>query len=468
MGRYILEDLVAHTSDSQLWRASDPALNRPVAARLIALDDPRCGAIRQAARRAAAVHDRHIVQVLDVVETDTHLAVITEWVRGRTWNEVLGEDWPSEEIALVALEVGRALQSAHRAGVHHGRIRPASLVITDTNEVRLRGLGVDAALHPGDVVTSPERADVQGVGAVLYSGLTGRWPTRRSEGAVIDGVPAASPVNGILPTPDELASGVPQRLSRIATRCLAGLGAPRGVSAYPDVEHAVVALARAVEESTTTGDAHLAARGPRMRLLVGLAAVIAVLAAVPTGLAVMDRDRGADLDGPAPAVSAGVPEPPSTGGGDAFDLKALPISAVTDFDPFGTDGQENPEDVGRAIDADPGTAWTTVRYRNSDMRPKPGTGLLVDLGIKRPISEVQVLLAGAGTGLEIRYGDRAGPGVRTQQGYALLAGAVGSGEGITLRTPAPVETRYVLLWFTALPYVDGSYQGGVREVRIRG
>ena len=56
----------------------------------------------------------------------------------------------------------------------------------------------------------------------------------------------------------------------------------------------------------------------------------------------------------------------------------------------------------------------------------------------------------------------------TASDYELLAGAVAAGENITIRVPIPVETRYVLVWLTNLPYQEGTYIGGVREVQVLG
>jgi len=31
----------------------------------------------------------------------------------------------------------------------------------------------------------------------------------------------------------------------------------------------------------------------------------------------------------------------------------------------------------------------------------------------------------------------------------------------------PITARYVVVWFTRLPWVDGGYRGGVRSVVVR-
>src|SRR6188768_1506459 len=113
VGRYVLNDLVADNGGSQFWRGTDPVLDRPVGIRLISIEHPRLAEIAAAALAAASVHDHRIVRVLDVIETSAKLAVISEWVEGRPWSELLRESDQSHEAAVVAYEVGRALQAAH-------------------------------------------------------------------------------------------------------------------------------------------------------------------------------------------------------------------------------------------------------------------------------------------------------------------------------------------------------------------
>ncbi len=467
VGRYILDDLVAETSGSQLWRASDPALQRPVGARLIPLSDPKVDAIRQAAKAAAGVHDRRIVQVLDVVETERNLAVITEWVEGQPWSElVLGAEQPAEAV-IVAYEVACAIRAAQSQGVTHGRIRPSSVIITDTNEVRLRGLGVDAALHgiaPGE---DARAADLHGIGAILYVGLTGRWPAPGLDAATVDGLPTASPVSGRLPSPSEVTAGVPAALSDLASACLWAPVRPRTRTRIPDVDHAVAALARAVERTTGSspdpaGD-HLRSPTRTDRMIRAIA--VLVLAGIAVAAAMLfvgsvsgeaNGRHGADPVAPATNI-------PSNPG--SFGPAPLPIASLTDFDPQGSDQRENPDLVPLANDGDAATAWRTVNYRSSTMSPKQGTGLLIDLGLSRPMSAVSLQLLGGGTDVEIRVAEARGT---SADDFELLAGAVAAGDEIVLRTPIPVQTRYVLVWLTSLPYQDGSYIGGVREVKVLG
>jgi putative peptidoglycan lipid II flippase len=145
------------------------------------------------------------------------------------------------------------------------------------------------------------------------------------------------------------------------------------------------------------------------------------------------------------------------------DESRLPVVRVRDFDPFGVDG-ENPHERRFAVDRDPLTAWTTLTYYDPFMGGKPGVGLTVDLGAPRPVSSVDLKLVGANSNLQVLAGtSRANDPAR----YRVFAEVTGAGSHILLRSPRPVTARYIVVWFTRLPWIDGGYRGGVRSVVVR-
>ena len=89
----------------------------------------------------------------------------------------------------------------------HAHVRPSAVMITDTGEVRVRGLGVDRALYGVEPELDPELADVHGAGAILYAGLTGRWPGRRRCGP--DARRALARRGGRIPWPSRVVADVP-------------------------------------------------------------------------------------------------------------------------------------------------------------------------------------------------------------------------------------------------------------------
>jgi putative peptidoglycan lipid II flippase len=142
----------------------------------------------------------------------------------------------------------------------------------------------------------------------------------------------------------------------------------------------------------------------------------------------------------------------------------LPIVSVKDYDPFGNK-QENAKLAPLAVDASPSTAWLTVHYKAADMSGKPGVGLLLDLGAPRPVSAVSLRLVGNGTDLAVLATDDPRAKVDT---FTSLAQVTSAGQALVLRVPRPVTTRYLVVWLTALPSADGSYQGGIADVRVLG
>ena len=112
--------------------------------------------------------------------------------------------------------------------------------------------------------------------------------------------------------------------------------------------------------------------------------------------------------------------------------------------------------------------WTTKTYFDP-FGPggiKDGVGLLLDLGGRQDVATVAVALRGQGTDLELRVADERGDQV---DDYQVVASASGESGLVELEPDEPVRARYVLVWLTAVPQVDGSsYRGTVAEVGVRG
>lgn len=457
---------MAESGGATLWRAHDPLLARPVGLRLVPLSDPRIEPIRTAARSAAKVHDRRVVEVLDVLHTDEQLAVVSEWVPGRGWAELLAGGWGRHNSAVVAYEVASALQSAHERGTWHGRLRPSSVIISDTSQVRLRGLCIERALWTTDADPEGTRADIHGVGCLLFAGLTGRWPSSCDEPATVDGL-TVQPITGKRPPlPSDLVAGVPAALDEIVARSVVGYAPSRRVRPFTDMQEMVEALRRylqsdgggALQVADSTEDAR---RDRQLRRAV-LAVIISfcVLAGVTIAALTLDRPPG-----PGPGDAEVITEVPRTSNLRPSGLRPFPVVSARDFDPQGGDQRENPDLVPLAFDGDAETAWTTVAYRNSGMDPKSGTGVLLDLGSARPIKQVSLQLAAPHTGLEVRVSTRP-PG--SEQDMRAMADFPTTPQEIAIRPGVPVPARYVLVWLTNLPYTGGVYQGGVAEVEVLG
>lgn len=469
VGRYVLDDLVAENAGSALWRATDPALQRPVGARLVPLDDPRAAELKAAAQRASRVHDRHLVRVLDVVETDDHLAIITEWVTGHSWSELLTDRWGPQDAATVALEVGRALEAAHEAGVTHGRIRPDSVMLTDTHEVRLRGLGVEAVLWGVDPAGDPADADIHGVGALLYAGLTRRWPGSPGRSGSVDDLPPAPVRNGRAAPPSTVAPEIPATLDEVVGRSLVSGVRPGSKPRYQGMPECLAGLERALGALSDNENAAQYAEGTDTATdrLVGRLSTLAVVVFALAGIALIAWQLWANRSGeptqpetsatPAPLADA---LPPFVVGGPEAPYE---IVTVRDFDPRG-DRNESRDTVRVAIDGDNNSAWLTESYSSADLGGKGGVGLLLDLGAVRPVKALNLKLVGYGTDFAIMVSKRKHTSLKD---FHTISDVVAARDRIKVRT-YPADARFVLVWLTRLPFDGSSYTGGVRTVQVLG
>jgi hypothetical protein len=162
--------------------------------------------------------------------------------------------------------------------------------------------------------------------------------------------------------------------------------------------------------------------------------------------------------------SQGPSHTPSSSGAPA----AAAITGVTarDFDPQGS-GDENPGEAPLAVDHDPSTAWTTLRYDQQFGAGglKTGVGLVLDLHRSYGVSEVDLTTVGAPTGVSI-YVSPTDPS--SLSGLDVAGRSDLTGTRGTVSLDQPVTGRYVVVWLTKLPPVAGGFRGGVADAVVKG
>lgn len=244
-GRYRLEECVTRLDGFSSWRAVDEKLRRAVGVHLLPADHPRARSVLAAARSSALLGDPRFVQVLDAVEEDDLVYVVHEWLPDATELTALLGAGPMEAHDAYQLvgQVSQAMAAAHREGLAHLRLTPGAVLRSSSGQYRIRGLAVNAALR-GIASDSPQRADTEAIGALLYAALTQRWPYE-SDAYGLTGLPKGM---GLLP-PDQVRAGVHRGLSEIAMRALANDGATASRQEQPcttpdELAKAVAAMPR--------------------------------------------------------------------------------------------------------------------------------------------------------------------------------------------------------------------------------
>jgi hypothetical protein len=218
-GRYRLEERIHTNPDGALWRAVDSTLDRQVSVRVMRPNHPFAADVADAARRAALIDDIRLVRVLDVGSDGEVGYVVSEYVDGDSL-ATLVERSPLSPPAVRRIigEVAQGLDGAAERGLHHLRLTPRSVIVCRDGAVKISGTAVEAAaagLEPDHAATA-SRVDAVSLVALLYSGLTGRWPLGDA------GFPPAPRGEGGGPVPPaDLVPGVPNDLD---TLCVVTLG----------------------------------------------------------------------------------------------------------------------------------------------------------------------------------------------------------------------------------------------------
>jgi putative peptidoglycan lipid II flippase len=215
--------------------------------------------------------------------------------------------------------------------------------------------------------------------------------------------------------------------------------------------------------------------GPHRRALwtIAILAVVALVVSLIVVGAMNAKDNAAPASSTPPPSAAGSGSP---GPGESPAPEGpIAIAAASDFDPEtdGGNGEENPDAVAKAIDGDPATYWETLRYKN---RPnlgglKPGVGVVLDLGEKRTVTAVELMLSADNpddpTSVEIRVPEGSQPSTRTEADWTVV-GANDAAKGtVTIELEKPTETQYLLVYFTRLPPTENGYKARLHEVTVR-
>lgn len=225
-GRYTLTRKLTERGGNALWTATDGTLGRDVTATVFDASGPYAEAALDSARRAAGVEDHHFPRVLDVGSEDGTAYVITESLHGAESIAALLQfgTLPAEEVRRMVGEASGGLAAASARGLHHLHLTPHDIVRSPDGSVSVLGLPTDAALSGADDLASEQasRADTIALVRIVYAGLTGHWPGEDD----VTGLPTAERrVDGEMPLPSELASGVPGDLD---TLCRTTLGDDQG------------------------------------------------------------------------------------------------------------------------------------------------------------------------------------------------------------------------------------------------
>jgi TolB-like protein/Flp pilus assembly protein TadD len=240
VSHYEIGELLGSGGMGEVYRATDLRLGRPVALKFLrpTADPALRRRILREARAASSLDHPNICTIFEVDEAGEDVFIAMAFYEGETLDRVLSRGPLSPERALgIAAQAARGLAAAHEELVVHRDVKPANLMLTRGDTVKILDFGIARILDDpratdhGSVVGTPAymspeqlrdesvdpRTDIWSLGAVLYEMLTGARAFR--------GDSAAAAVASVLSAPTPRASavrpGLPARVDEILAKALA-------------------------------------------------------------------------------------------------------------------------------------------------------------------------------------------------------------------------------------------------------
>ena len=477
--RYRLDRHIAKGGMAEVWLASDTKFDRKVAVKILkphmASDPKLVERFRREAIACAGIDHPNIVAVYDCLEHHGQQAVIMQYVKGKSLRDVLDSQKKlGPQLTIhIGMSVAAALEEAHKKKIIHRDVKPGNILITKDGRVLLTDFGIAKALDSSgeDDLTndnimmgtakylSPEqvrgkpldgRADLYGLGLVLYECLAGKVP-------FIGETDADTALARLQRAPTDLARLRPT-LSPQLVKVVMTLLARNPDDRYPSgaaTQEALLAastghLDRTTELTPPAGlpiidppseevlldeDPVPAATPPRRttrRESRKLFALLVALGFVAAG-ALWAVSREPQEAAPAMDEATSVP------------LGPVGIASITSYDPNGDDGEENEALTPFLLDGNPETQWSSTCYANQFFGSKQYVGLTIRLS-QPATGTLNLAMGNAPWTIEVYQSMEGGKATVSEWGErtALKFNSRRRGSTFDIITPA----QYLLVLFT--------------------
>jgi len=313
ISHYTILEKIGEGGMGAVYRAEDINLKRTVALKFLPLqslsnDKERARFIQEAQAEAALDHP-NICTVYEIEEAEGRIFIAMAFVEGNSLKEAIQTGPMSVSTALdIAIQIGKGLQDAHERGIIHRDIKPANVMLNGRGQAKILDFGLAKLTDPitstrGEHTMgtlsymSPEqvsggevdhRTDIWSLGIILYEVLTGVQPFRTDkeyDAAVLYSIMHEEPE-----PPSRLNGDIPPDLDPIVQRAMqknAGMRYASVADMLVDLRQALESIDATAHQSAPTGRIRTGEwksrlRGIAISIAVGIAAVLIVLALVPS------------------------------------------------------------------------------------------------------------------------------------------------------------------------------------------
>jgi serine/threonine protein kinase len=236
LGKYKIVSPLGSGGFGSVYLAEDTWIHKRVAIKVPHRQNLDFGELLKEPRLLASLNHPNIVAIITAEKQENLFFIVMEYVPGETLEHIIGMSGALElgRALDVACQICNAVDHAHRQGVIHRDLRPANVLVSDTQVAKVADFGtsrfLEIAAHGTTVIGSPPymapeqfhgkavfASDLYSLGVTMYQMLTGALPYD---------TPAPSDIQklmtGELVSPPRLKnSSIPKAISDIVMRAMA-------------------------------------------------------------------------------------------------------------------------------------------------------------------------------------------------------------------------------------------------------
>lgn len=236
LGKYKIVSPLGSGGFGTVYLAHDTWIDKKVAIKVPHRQGLDFGDLLREPRLLASVSHPNIVAITTAEKQDNIFFIVMEYVQGETLENLIAFKGPLELNRALdfTCQICNAVDHAHRQGVIHRDLRPANVLVTDNDMLKVADFGtsrfLEIAAHGTTVIGSPPymapeqfhgkavfASDVYSIGITMYQMLTGVLPYDTPAPADIGKLMSGE----LVAPPRSRNSSIPKRINDIVMRALA-------------------------------------------------------------------------------------------------------------------------------------------------------------------------------------------------------------------------------------------------------
>jgi serine/threonine-protein kinase len=236
LGKYKIAAPLGSGGFGTVYLAQDTWIDKKVAIKVPHRQGLDFGELLREPRLLASVSHPNIVAITTAEKQDNVFFIVMEYVQGETLENIIALHGALELNRALdfTCQICNAIDHAHRQGVIHRDLRPANVMVTENDMLKVADFGtsryLEIAAHGTTVIGSPPymapeqfhgkavfASDIYSLGVTMYQMLTGALPYEAPAPADLDKL-----MSGELVSPPRLKNpSIPQAVSDIVMRAMA-------------------------------------------------------------------------------------------------------------------------------------------------------------------------------------------------------------------------------------------------------